>query len=373
MDDKKLKKSDERFGLEFEVKKNTKNANRIGFSNNLFGVGEKVYVLSEQQHFDLIKDMEQVDEYKARIKELENKILNSSSDSNAEDLEKQLQEKDEIINTLKDRVDSLGKELESNKTQPKIHDKDEIDKLKEELETERGQHEYWENSFKNMIETSDDVVARNEELIKDNEQLKTANDHINETNKLLNENIIGLNKNYEETKRELQSNFDIREKELKETIKKQQSHIDELTEKVETFSGFKEYVPPKEHYAALQELQEKINDAEAELNKLTAEVDLKLTNQKSDMELKHTEEKAQMLLAYTQELNSYKLKYNELAKDYNHLLGDTKSLTRINTFFDGKHNDIVKDKEPVELEEIEVEKEPTETIEYVPKDKVTLI
>ena len=34
---------------------------------------------------------------------------------------------------------------------------------------------------------------------------------------------------------------------------------------------------------------------------------------------------------------------------------------------------IVKDKEPVELEEIEVEKEPTETIEYVPKDHVTLI
>jgi len=373
MAEKKLKKSDERFGLEFEVKKNTKNANRIGFSNSLFDVGEKVYVLSEQQHFDLIKDMEQVDEYKSRIKELENKILNSSSDSNAEDLEKQLQEKDEMINTLKDRVDSLGKELESNKSQPKVHDKDEIEQLKEDLESERGQHQYWQNAYENMIETSDGVVARNEELIKDNEQLKTANDHINETNKLLNENIIGLNKNYEETKRELQSNFETREKELKETIKKQQSHIDELTEKVESFSGFKEYVPPKEHYAALQELQEKINDAEAELNKLTAEVDLKLTNQKSDMELKHTEEKAQMLLAYTQELNSYKLKYNELAKDYNHLLGDTKSLTRINTFFNGKHNAIVKDKEPVELEEIEVEKEPTETIEYVPKEEVKLI
>ncbi|WP_295723506.1 hypothetical protein [uncultured Methanobrevibacter sp.] len=79
-----------------------------------------------------------------------------------------------------------------------------------------------------------------------------------------------------------------------------------------------------------------------------------------------------MFLAYTQELNSYKLKYNELAKDYNHLLGDTKSLTRINTFLNGKHNDIVKDKEPVELEEINVNDE-SDDIKYIPKDKVSLI
>ena len=69
------------------------------------------------------------------------------------------------------------------------------------------------------------------------------------------------------------------------------------------------------------------------------------------MQIKHTEEKAQMLIAYNQELNQNKLKYNELAKDYNHLLGDANSLPRINTFFNGKHKLIVKDKEPVELEE----------------------
>ena len=100
---------------------------------------------------------------------------------------------------------------------------------------------------------------------------------------------------------------------------------------------------------------------------------MKLATQKSELEVKHTEEKAQMLLAYTQELNSYKLKYNELAKDYNHLLGDASSLSRTNVIFSGRHKTIVKDKEPVELEEIEVEKEPTETIEYVPKDNITLI
>ena len=68
-----------------------------------------------------------------------------------------------------------------------------------------------------------------------------------------------------------------------------------------------------------------------------------------------------------------KLKYNELAKDYNHLLGDASSLSRTSVLFSGRHKTIVKDKEPVELEEIEVEKEPTETIEYVPKDKITLV
>ena len=100
---------------------------------------------------------------------------------------------------------------------------------------------------------------------------------------------------------------------------------------------------------------------------------MKLAKQKSEIEVKHTEEKAQMLLAYHQELNSYKLKYNELAKDYNHLLGDASSLSRTSVLFSGRHKTIVKDKEPVALEEIEVEKEPTDTIEYVPKDTLTIV
>ena len=120
------------------------------------------------------------------------------------------------------------------------------------------------------------------------------------------------------------------------------------------------------------ELKDKIKEAETELSKAMAEVDMKLKTQKSEMDVKHTEEKAQMLVAYNQQLNHYKLKYNELAKDYNHLLGDASSLSRINILLSGRHKSIVKDKEPVELEEIEVE-EPTETIEYVPKDNITLI
>jgi len=386
MSEKTLEETDKGIGKKFEVKKNTGNSNRITFSSKFFGVGDNVYILTEGERFDVMRDLDQVDEYKARIKELESVIATGSNNNNTEDLEKQIKEKDKTIteltnensekdNTIKElvtRVDSLAKELESS-SDVKVESVDDIETLKEELKTKENEVEYWKNAFENLMGDSDDLAARNEELIKDNEQLKTANIHINETNKLLNQNIIGINDNYKETKDELQSSFVNKEKELKETIQKQQAHIDELTEKVESLSMLKDYIPPKEHYEEIDSLKDKVKDAKLELDKLSAEVDMKLSKQKSEMEVKHTEEKAQMLIAYTQEVNANKLKYNELAKDYNHLLGDTKSLTRVNTLISGRHNTIVKDKEPVELEEIEVEKEPTETIEYVPKDKVTLI
>ena len=365
MDEKTLEKTDHAIGQEFEVKKNTANANRIGFSNTVFGVGEKVYVLSEKEHENVVQQLNQVNDYKARIKELE-------ADINNEDLKGELQEKDAMIANLKARVDNLGKELEESKAQPKIYDKDELEELKEELNTAKGQEAYWKNSFENMIESSDALAAQNEDLIKENDRLKDANNKINETNKLLNDNIIALNASFKETKTELQSTFELKEKDYRETIEKQQKHIDELTEKVQSLSILKDYISPKDHYAALEELKDKIKEVELELNKAKAEVDVKLKTQKSEMDVKYTEEKAQMLLAYTQELNAHKLKYNELAKDYNHLLGDASSLSRTSVLFSGRHKTIVKDKEPVELVEIEVE-EPTETIEYVPKDHVTLI
>ena len=386
MGEKTLEKNDNGIGRQFEVKKNTGNSNRITFSSKFFGVGDNVYILTEGERFDVMRDLDQVDEYKARIKELESVIAAGSNNTNTEDLEKQIEEKDKTIteltnensekdNTIKElvtRVDSLAKELESS-SDVKVESVDDIESLKEELKTKEGEVEYWKNAFENLMGDSDDLAARNEELIKDNEQLKTANIHINETNKLLNDNIIGINNNYKETKDELQSSFDNKEKELKETIQKQQAHIEELTEKVESLSMLKDYIPPKEHYEEIENLKDKVNDAKLELDKLSAEVDMKLSKQKSEMEVKHTEEKAQMLIAYTQEVNANKLKYNELAKDYNHLLGDASSLSRTSVLFSGRHKTIVKDKEPVELEEIEVEKEPTETIEYVPKDKITLV
>lgn len=67
MDENTLEKKDYSIGQEFEVKKNTANANRIGFSNTIFGVGEKVYVISANERDSLIQQLNQRDEYKARI------------------------------------------------------------------------------------------------------------------------------------------------------------------------------------------------------------------------------------------------------------------------------------------------------------------
>ena len=210
-------------------------------------------------------------------------------------------------------------------------------------------------------------------MIKENERLKTANTNINETNKLLNDNILGMNDNYQKSQKEIRDVYDDKEKGLKETVEKQQKHIDELTEKVQSLAILREYIPPKQHYEELNDLKDKIKKAELELDKATAKIDAELSSQKSKLQIAHTEEKAQMLLAYNQELNSYKLKFNELAKDYNHLLEDASSLSRTNTLFNGRHKAIVKGREPVELEKIDVEKQATETIEYVPKDEVKLI
>ena len=140
MDEKTLEKKDYSIGQEFEVKKNTANANRIGFSNTIFGVGEKVYVISEKERDSLIQQLNQRDEYKARIKELE-------ADINDEDLKGELQEKDALISNLKARVDNLGKELEEAKAQPKVYDKDEMEKLKEKIKVAKGQEEYWNNAY----------------------------------------------------------------------------------------------------------------------------------------------------------------------------------------------------------------------------------
>ena len=353
-------KTDNGIGIEFEVKKNTKNANRIGFSNSLFAVGEKVYIISEQERFDLMKRLER------------------SPDTTGDDFQKQLQDKDDLIENLKNdnskkddlikdltaRIDILGKEVEE------LPESKEIELLKEELATSQAEEQYWKNAHDSLVESSDDLSARNDELLKDNNRLKNSNHNINETNKLLNENIIAINNNYSKTNEELQSRFDNNEKELKQTINNQQTHIDELNKKVESLSALKEYIPPKDHYDEVNDLKDKISNVQGELDKLNAEVEVKLTEQKSEMEIAHTEEKAQILLAYNNELNNHKLKYNELAHEYNHLLSDANSLSRSNTLFNGRHKAIVKDKEPVELEEVEVEKLPTDIVEYVPKDQL---
>ena len=372
---KKPKKSDYESGVDCEVKKNTKYSNRVGFSNSVFDIGETVYVISKARRDELIEQLE-----------------NNDSIAN-EDFESQIKEKDESISKLNDQIASLKDELANSKSQIKkqlatsksqIKEKDDcISKLKERIDSlsveleepvveadDEKQTSYWKNAYEEMIKSSDELATRNEELVKENERLKTTNDNINETNKLLNDNMLGMNDNYQESQKELQAVYEGKQKELNKTIEKQQTHIDDLTKKVESLAILKEYIPPKKHYEELNGLKDKIKEVELELDKATSKVDAELSSQKSKLQIAHTEEKAQMLLAYNQELNNYKLKFNELAKDYNHLLEDVNSLSRANTLFNAKHKAIVKDKEPVDLEEIDVEK-PTKTIEYVPKDEVS--
>ena len=187
----------------------------------------------------------------------------------------------------------------------------------------------------------------------------------------MNQNLIATNTNFKETKEQMQSDFEKQEKELKETIEKQQSHIDELTQIKDSLLPLKDNIAQKQHYNEIGALKDEIRTKEKEISKLNNEIESKLASQKSDLSIEHANEKAQILVGFNQQLDNLKLQYNNLANDYNHLLNGVDSLTRINTFFNGKHNEIKKNKEQVPLLEITSEQLPPSdenVLEYVPKE-----
>lgn len=165
-------------------------------------------------------------------------------------------------------------------------------------------------------------------------------------------------------------------------IQSKQDKIDNLT----TLNN--EYISQNQHYNELNELKDELTNTKIELESIKASIETKLTTQKNelekehadkinelkdklrDAEKEHTNEKAQLLVAYNNDLNYNKMKYNELANKYNSLLSDARSLTRTNTLFNGKHKQIIKDKEPIEIELIPSEQLPSdEAILYVPKNE----
>lgn len=329
------------------------------------GNGDEVIVLTASEHSDLLQQYMDADKF------IDEHMI--------EDLKKQIHEQEQTIADLKQMNDNIAKEkdalekqLEDSIDAAAFEDlQNENAQLKENLETSEKQMEYWQNAHNNLIDSSDALANENEKLIKQNEDLKNKFDEVNNTNKLLNENLIATNTNYKETKQQMQSDFENKEKELKETIEKQQTHIDEITEKYQSLLPSKENIPQKQHYNEIGALKDEIKAKEIEIDKLNNEIETKLATQKSDLEMDHTKEKAQMLVAYNQELNKLKLEYNNLASEYNHLLNGVDSLTRINTFFNGKHNEIKKDKDPVPMLEITSEQLPPSdenVLEYVPKD-----
>ena len=428
MQEQTIEKSDERIGVQCNVaihksKDNTyikANLYDEKFAN--FNKNDIVYVLTPNEHQQIMDNQKQLDEYIARINKLELEINDSNirtltdenedlkrqlknkeksintyktnkvkSDAKIEDLQQQVDKQSKIIsnnetiiNNLKSRIDELGKELDAiSSDESTSNNEDEIAQLKDELETSEKQIQYWKQSFENMIESSDMLANENENYKHQNEKLRMDNNSINETNKLLNENIIALNSNFKETKQQMQSDFEKQENELKETIKKQQSHIDEITEKYQSLLVLQDNVPQKQHYDEINALKDEINDIKVESSKTIEDMNIKHSNEIKDISVahahelselksKHSEDKAQLFVAYNNNINHHKMKYNELAYEYNDLLNDASTLTKRNTLFNSKHKEIIKNRNPVELEIIDQEKLPQSELEipmekYVPK------
>ena len=431
MQEQTIEKSDERIGVPCKVaihKSKDIQYIKANLYDNKFANLKKndiVYVLTSSEHQQIMNDATKVNDYIARINQLEleinetnlrtlkqenqeykntianrdksiatyktNKVksdakietlkkqfedLTSEHEKLQHDLQKQIKINDNnetIINNLKSRIDELGKELDANDSDNvKNINKDEVATLNDKLKSSENEIRYLKKSYEDLLENGDMITHENERLIKENNDMKNKLDEVNNTNKLLNENLIATNNNFKEIKQQMQSDFQKQEKELKETIKKQQSHIDETTQKYESLLPLKEHVAQKEHYEQLNALKDEIKAKENEISILNSEIESKLASQKSDLEIQHANEKAQLLVGYNQELNKLKLEYNNLANDYNHLLEQVQSLTKINTLFDSRHEKIRKDKEKVELMQIPSEQLPQSNIEipmekYVPK------
>ena len=408
----KLETSDTTIGIKLQVKKQDKNRyNKVYFDKKLFDVGDIVYVISEQEHQELTvhqknnnvqywknklanKDKEIIS-LNAKVSELEQSLEQTNEDNKSIDSYKQeLQTKYEIIdnlttsknnyktkyedlqetttatiNQLKARIDALGKELDNSVNASELED------LQEKLKQSEKDAKYWQDSFGTLSE-------ENLGFVNENDELKEKNIAINETNKLLNENILGLTSSFESTKEQITADAQNKQNELKETIEKQQSHIDELTQKYESLLVLKEHIPVKQHYKEIQELQSKLNNAEKELESTKASMETKLATQKSELNIKHAnelndiksnyaDEKANLFVTYNSNLNNLKHEKNNIAKQYNSLLEDVGTITKMNAVFGNKHKHILENKTPMELEDIVSEQLPSadEIIEYVPKNK----
>ena len=271
-----------------------------------------VYVLTEQEHQELLDNISKRKEYESEIKEL-----------------------DEQLTSLKEQND-------------KAND-DRIAQLKKDVE-------YWKTSFKK-------VNNENESLENENENLKNENNSLTETNELLEDS----NTNSKERVQYLQDAIESKEKELKETNQNHQRHIDEITNKYQSLLPLQEYVAPNQHFEEIDKLKDKIKASENELATIKADSETRLAQLQQELETKHSEDKAQLYVAYNNDLNNYKMQYNQLAIVYNQLVEDLQSLTRINTLLNGMHNVIKKNKEKVELLELPSET-PSKIIEYVPKE-----
>lgn len=437
MQEQKLETSDESMPT-CKVEKHNSTQNRIRFKNSIASIGDEVVILPSGQHQQLIGKVNDADKYLAKINQLEYEINNAdirTLKKDIEDLQKQIKNKNNSINTyktnsvknkamiedlqdkldkykktiaerdatitsltgenkqLKDSVSEQSKTISSNDStiedlQETISDlkemndniakqlEDSIDASElDKLEQENNDLKEYKRKYEKLVSDYTKACDENIEILEDNRQLKDAN-------QFLNENIDALRKTFDKTIEDNSIDAENKEKELKETIKNQQLHIDELTDKYQSLLPIKDNIPQSTHYSEIDALKDKLNDATNELNKTKADIETKLAVQKQEIndahkdeihQIKesHTNEKAQLLVAYNNDLNNSKLKYNELAMEYNSLIDELYTITKWNALLDNRHEKIRKDKEYAQLMEIPSEQLPPSdetTLEYVPKD-----
>ena len=311
-----------------------------------------------------------ITKYKEIITEKDALILKNNNDENIVQMQETIKEQASTISDLKEMNDAIAKEKDKIETQlDNSIDASELVTLQEQVNEYKSKYE---DLIKDYTKTVDESLA----YLEDIRELK-------ETNKFLNEQIGALSSSMLENNTKMESKYQSNINELKETIKKQKVHIDEITDKYQSLLPKQEYITPKSHYDELKTLSDKLNDATNELNKTKADVETKLAIQKQELndahkdemhQLKetHTNEKAQLLVAYNNDLNNSKSKYNELAMEYNQLLSDASSLTKRNTLFGSRHKEIIKGKMPMELLEIPSEQLPPAnetTLEFIPKEQ----
>ena len=401
-----------------KVEKHNKTQNRIRFKNHIAPVGDDVIILTLEQYQELKDHSNNADKYLNEINQLKYEIDNTdirALKQENEDLKKQVKNKDNSINTyktnsvkskariedLESRIEEYKKSIDNNDTEIEQYH-EEINELKgtnkeqatiisdlketndilakkldesidasefKDLQKENSellkQYNYYKDAHDSLIKYEDEIVADNENLKNENRKLQSSIDSINKTNRMLNENILGLKATFDETEQQLKSDFEKQEIEMKETIQKQKSNIDDLTNKYHSLLPLQDNIKQSTHYKEIDALKNKLNDTTNELNKTKAEIETKLAIQKSNLEVEFADEKAKLFVAYNSNIDDMKLQYNNLANEYNFLLDELDSITRLNALFEGRHKKIIKDKEKAELIEIHIAD--NETIDYIPK------
>ena len=216
-----------------------------------------------------------------------------------------------------------------------------------------------------------------------NEQITTNENKIAELQQELQQTIEEKDATIDELKAELRE-YKNKCNQFKETIADCESDIHEKDNIIKELTPYKDYIAPKQHYDELTALKDNFTHEKQELLQQIADKQMRIVNQEKEFEVQfadevstlkeqhsgeisslkeqHTNEKSALLLAYNQNINHYKNKYNSLAEKYNQLYGDVSKLSRLNTMFNGRHNELKEEHAVVELEVVKKDNTQNTTI-----------